>query len=49
MYCVSSNQVIGRDRPAEPKHTSSCHRDEEGIWDCKEHCPVKRAQVALFS
>lgn len=54
VYCVRSHELIweparGHNQFEEPKHVTSCHRDEDDVWHCKEFCPVRKAQVGMFS
>lgn len=50
-YCVESDTLLSKAtlvRP-EPRHSSSCHRDEEGAWNCQTHCAVRMAQIGMFA
>lgn len=48
VYCVSSDALVAKPYE-EPRHATSCARDEDGVWDCRDHCPVRQAQIGMFA
>ena len=49
LYCVTSNTMLFKPQSSEPRHATSCHRDDEGVWNCHAHCAVKMAQIGMFA
>ncbi|MCC6156102.1 MAG: hypothetical protein IT367_20220 [Candidatus Hydrogenedentes bacterium] len=49
MFCVNSDTLLFAPQRSEPRHATSCHRDEDGTWNCHEHCAVKQAQIEMFA